>query len=109
METEVYLAKGDVTDEIVEGSGVVCLLGDQRRNTSRRGTIFKAGIRLLLIRRIVFFSPPNSSFPPPITSTAVLMTRDLNPWNKTTSPQKKLLIVLFAFVIIFTYSVVMVL
>ena len=55
METEVYLAKGDVTDEIVEGSGVVCLLGDQRRNTSRRGTIFKAGIRLLLIRRIVFF------------------------------------------------------
>lgn len=56
METEVYLAKGDVTDEIVEGSGVVCLLGDQRRNTSRRGTIFKAGIRLLLIRRIV--SPP---------------------------------------------------
>ena len=108
METEVYLAKGDVTDEIVGGSGVVCLLGDQRRNTSRRGTIFKAGIRLLLIRRIVFFFP-NSSFPPPITSTAVLLTRDLSPWNKTTSLQKKLLIVLFAFVIIFTYTVVMVL
>ena len=107
METEVYLAKGDVTDEIVGGSGVVCLLGDQRRNTSRRGTIFNAGIRLLLIRRIVFFS--NSSLPPPITPTAVLLTRDLNPWVKTTPSQKKLLIVLFAFVIIFTYTVIMVL
>ena len=56
IETRVYLAKGDVTNEIVLGSGVVCLLGDQWHNTSRRATIFKASIRLVLILRIVFFS-----------------------------------------------------